>query len=53
MKVERATPAGVGRLTGPATSTTSAPRRAAASAIANPILPLLRLPMKRTGSMSS
>ena len=49
----RCTPAGVGRCTGPATRMTSAPRRAAAAAIAKPILPLLRLPMKRTGSMSS
>src|SRR3546814_9039502 len=44
---------GVASVTGPATSTTSAPRRAAAAATAKPILPLLRLPMKRTGSMSS
>ena len=49
----RATPGGVGNETGPATSTTVAPRCAAAAAIANPILPLLRLPRNRTGSMSS
>ena len=42
-----------GNCTGPATRTTSAPRRAAAAAIAKPILPLLRLPTNRTGSMSS
>ena len=49
----RVTPAGVGRLTGPATSTTSAPASRAACATANPILPELRLLMKRTGSMRS
>jgi hypothetical protein len=49
----RVTPAGVASAPGPATSTTSAPRSAATAAIAKPILPLLRLPRKRTGSMSS
>ena len=42
-----------GHRVGPVTSVTSAPRRAASAAIAMPILPLDRLPMKRTGSMSS
>ena len=37
----------------PRDQVTRAPRAAATAAIANPILPLLRLPMKRTGSMSS
>jgi hypothetical protein len=49
----RVTPAGVGRLTGPATSTTLAPASRAACATAKPILPELRLLMKRTGSMRS
>jgi len=49
----RATPAGVGNATGPAISDTSAPIAAAAAATAKPILPELRLPMKRTGSISS
>ena len=49
----RSTPAGVSRWTGPATSTTRAPDAAAAAASANPMRPLLRLPRKRTGSMSS
>ena len=45
----RSTPGGVSSATGPATSVTRAPRRAAAAAIANPIRPELRLPRKRTG----
>src|SRR6185436_19030117 len=49
----RSTPGGVGRWTGPATSTTRAPRRAASAARENPILPLERLPRKRTGSTGS
>ena len=49
----RVTPAGVGRCTGPATSVTSAPASAAARAMANPILPLDRLVMPRTGSSAS
>ena len=49
----RVTPRGVGRLTGPATSVTSAPASRAARAIAKPILPLDRLVMPRTGSMAS
>ena len=44
---------GVGSAVGPATRTTCAPLPAAAAARAKPILPLLRLPMNRTGSMSS
>ena len=49
----RRTPAGVGRATGPATSVTCAPIARAAAATAKPIFPELRLPMNRTGSMSS
>jgi len=49
----RRTPAGVGRLTGPLTSTTSAPASRAAGATAKPIFPELRLLMKRTGSIRS
>ena len=46
-------PAGGSIDVGPATSVTAAPRRAASAATANPIRPLDRLPMKRTGSRSS
>ena len=49
----RSQPAGVVRFTGPATSMTRAPRSAAACASANPIRPLDRFEMKRTGSMGS
>ena len=49
----RSTPGGVATFTGPATSTTRAPARRAASATAKPILPELRLVMNRTGSMRS
>ncbi len=50
----RATPGrSMRRETGPVTSSTRAPRAAASSASAKPILPLLRLPMYRTGSMAS
>ena len=44
---------GSGTSTRPATIVTRAPRARAASAIATPILPVLRLPMNRTGSMAS
>ena len=46
-------PTGGGSASGPATSTTSAPRRHAAAATATPMRPLLRLEMNRTGSMAS
>src|SRR4030081_3197710 len=49
----RVTPVGVGRPTGPQTSPTAAPASRAACATAKPILPELRLLMKRTGSMRS
>jgi hypothetical protein len=49
----RLTPRGVGRLTGPATSVTSAPASCAARATAKPIFPLDKLVMPRTGSMAS
>ena len=44
---------GVGKLTGPATSVTSAPASRAARATAKPIFPLDKLVMPRTGSMAS
>jgi hypothetical protein len=44
---------GSGTSTRPATIVTRAPRAIAASAIATPILPLLRLPMYLTGSIAS
>ena len=47
------TPNGSGSVFGPVISVTSAPRRAASSAIACPVLPLARLVMKRTKSMGS
>mgnify|MGYP002062386975 CR=1 FL=1 len=47
------TPAGVARVTGPATRVTCAPCAASALATAKPILPELRLAMKRTGSIGS
>ena len=47
------TPGGSGTLTGPLTSTTSAPAAAAAPAIAWPCLPEDRLAMNRTGSSGS
>ena len=47
------TPRGGATLMAPAISVTDAPRSRAASAMAAPILPLLRLPMKRTGSSGS
>ena len=46
-------PSGVGRLTGPATSLTFAPKSLRALARAKPIFPLEWLPIKRTGSMFS
>ena len=49
----RRTRGGVGKCTGPATSVTSAPRRAASAASAKPIFPDERLPRKRTGSSAS
>ena len=49
----RCTLGGVGKVTGPATSTVSAPASAAAWASANPIFPELWLDTKRTGSMAS
>ena len=49
----RSTPGGVGRLTGPATSTASCPARAAARATAKPILPVDGLERNRTGSANS
>ena len=49
----RVTPRGVGWLTGPQTSVTSAPASRAARASAKPILPDERLVMPRTGSMAS
>ena len=49
----RRTRGGDASSTGPATSTTSAPRAAARAAMAKPILPVERLPRKRTGSRSS
>ena len=49
----RLTPGGVGSATGPATRIVRAPRRAASAASAKPILPLERLPRKRTGSTGS
>ncbi len=49
----RRTPAGVAKATGPQIITTSAPASRAACATAKPILPELRLLMKRTGSMGS
>ena len=50
---DHSTPAGGVCCDGPDTSTTRAPRRAASAATAYPILPLDRLPMNRTASMSS
>ena len=47
------TPRGAVTLMVPAIRVTLAPRSRAASAMATPILPLLRLPMKRTGSSGS
>ncbi len=44
---------GSGSRVGPATRVTSAPNRRAATAMANPILPLDRFVRNRTGSMSS
>ncbi len=49
----RSTPRGVGSSTGPATSSTSAPLRAASCARAKPMRPLDRLLMKRIGSSAS
>src|SRR6516225_8596630 len=49
----RSTPLGVSSAVGPVTSTTFAPRRAAARATAYPIFPDDRLLKNRTGSMSS
>ena len=49
----RARRPGVASCTGPATKVTVAPASAAACATAKPMRPELRLPMKRTGSMSS
>ena len=46
-------PAGSATSTFAAMSVTRAPRSSAASAIATPILPVERLPMKRTGSIGS
>ena len=48
-----ARPRQVARSTVPTMSVTRAPRSSAASAIATPILPVERLPMKRTGSIGS
>jgi hypothetical protein len=49
----RRTPRGVGTLTGPATSATSAPASRAARAMAKPILPEEWLVMPRIGSSAS
>ena len=49
----RSTPYGVASADGPATIRTAAPRRHAARAIANPILPDERLVTNRTGSIGS
>ena len=49
----RRTPVGVGSDVRPLMSTTSAPRRASASAMAYPILPVEWFEMNRTGSMAS
>jgi len=49
----RRTPAGVGRLTGPATSVVAAPASAQARASAKPILPELEFVSPRTGSSAS
>ena len=51
--VSVSTPRGGVTLIAPATRVTAAPRSRAASAIATPIFPLERLPMKRTGSIGS
>jgi hypothetical protein len=48
-----ATPSGMATASIPATSVTRAPRSRAASQTAIPIVPVLRLPMKRTGSIGS
>jgi hypothetical protein len=48
-----ATTGGMATEVGPVTSVTSAPRAARSPAIAMPIFPLERLPMKRTGSNDS
>ena len=49
----RVTPRGVGKCTGPAITVTSAPASCAARAIANPIFPLDKLVIPRTGSIAS